>query len=60
MTDAPAAPKAKAPLWAWVFVAACVLIPLLSLGGAIPGAIGGGGAYACHAVARDARLPGEP
>lgn len=48
-------PKPRAPAWAWLFVALCVAIPVLSLGGAIPGAIGGGGAFACHAVARDAR-----
>jgi hypothetical protein len=31
-----------------------VLIPIVTLGGAIPGGLGGGGAFACHAVARDA------
>ncbi|MAE65182.1 MAG: hypothetical protein CMJ18_13000 [Phycisphaeraceae bacterium] len=50
-------PKPRAPWWAWLFVAGCVLIPILTLGGAIPGAIGGGGAFACHAVAREASNP---
>ena len=42
-----------APLWAWLFFAACVAIPAVSLGGAIPGAIGFGGGGACLAVAAD-------
>lgn len=40
------------PMWAWIFVVACVAIPVVSLGGAIPGALGGGGAFACYTVAR--------
>jgi len=45
--------KGACPPWAWVFGATCGIIPLLTLGGAIPGAIGLGGAAACIAVARD-------
>jgi hypothetical protein len=41
------------PVWVWPFVVACVAIPVLALGGAIPGAIGGGGAFGCVSVARD-------
>ena len=50
------ADKAKAPIppWAWIFAVACGIIPILTLGGAIPGAIGFGGAAGCVAVARDA------
>ena len=41
------------PGWAWGFIAACVLIPIVTLGGALPGAIGAGGAAGCAAIARD-------
>ena len=42
---------APAPRWAWAFVAACGLIPVLSLGGAIPLMIGMGGSTGCYAIA---------
>jgi hypothetical protein len=45
------------PAWAWVFIVACGIIPVLTLGGAIPGAIGFGGAGGCLAVSRDAQKP---
>jgi hypothetical protein len=45
--------KPPIPAWAWVFAAACGVIPVLTLGGALPGAIGFGGAAASVAVARD-------
>ena len=48
-----AEPKPPIPAWAWVFAVACGIIPVLTLGGAIPGAIGFGGAGACVAVARN-------
>lgn len=41
------------PGWAWLFVAACILIPILTLGGAIPGGLGAGGAAACYSLARN-------
>jgi len=44
--------KQPVPRWVWLFAAACIAIPVLSLGGAIPGAIGVGGAFYCVAVAR--------
>ncbi len=50
-------PKPRIPAWAWLFVAACVAIPVITLGGAIPGAIGGGGAFGCVAIARDTSKP---
>jgi hypothetical protein len=34
----------KAPWWAWPFVVACLAIPFYTLGGALPTAIGFGGA----------------
>jgi hypothetical protein len=52
------APTSKSiPGWAWLFVAACIAIPIVSLGGCIPGAIGAGGAAGCAAVARSQDLP---
>jgi hypothetical protein len=41
------------PVWAWIFIIACGAIPVISLGGAIPGAIGFGTAAACYQIARD-------
>ena len=54
----PPTPPAKPgiPPWAWIFVVACGIIPLLTLGGAIPGALGFGGAGGCIAVARNPSL----
>jgi hypothetical protein len=52
---APSAASAAAPAWVWTFVAACLLIPLISLGGAIPGALGAGSAFACHAVGSNSK-----
>jgi hypothetical protein len=46
-----AAPPMPTPWWAWAFVVACILIPVVSLGGAIPGGLGAGGAAACYGVA---------
>lgn len=37
----------KTPWWGWVFFALCLCLPLSTLGGAIPGALGVGGAAAC-------------
>ena len=55
-TTAPATARdSSTPVWGWAFVIACVAIPVVSLGGAIPGAIGGAGAFACY---RAARQPG--
>jgi len=59
-TTAPktARPNEQLPIppWAWVFVIACGIIPVITLGGAIPGAIGFGGAGGCLAVARNPSL----
>jgi len=59
MTDEqqPSEPKPRIPGWAWLFVVACGIIPFITLGGAIPGAIGGGGAFGCLAIARDPSNP---
>lgn len=46
-------PKPPIPWRGYLFAGACGIIPILTLGGAIPGAIGVGGAAGCIAVARD-------
>jgi len=45
------------PKWSYAFVGACVLIPIVSLGGAIPAALGIGGAAGVAALARDESKP---
>jgi hypothetical protein len=47
------------PAWAWIFAVACGIIPVLTLGGAIPGAIGFGGAGGCISVARNTSMSVE-
>jgi hypothetical protein len=43
----------SSPPWAYPFALACVAIPIVTLGGAIPGGLGFGGAAACMSVARN-------
>lgn len=50
-------PKPPIPGWAWLFAVACGIIPVLTLGGAIPAAIGVGGAVGCVGVARNPSMP---
>lgn len=53
--------KAMGPIpgWAWIFAVAWWIIPVLTLGGAIPAAIGFCGASGCVTVARnDSRTVG--
>ena len=40
------------PPWAWIFVVACMALPVVNLGGAIPTGLGFGGATACANVAK--------
>ncbi len=47
-----AIPETPSHRWVWLFVALCLAIPVVTLGGAIPGAIGAGGAYLCYGIAR--------
>jgi hypothetical protein len=49
--------KKPIPPWAWLFAVACGIIPVMTLGGAIPGGIGFGGAGGCLAIARDSSRP---
>jgi Fas apoptotic inhibitory molecule (FAIM1) len=41
------------PIWAWAFVVACAIIPVVALGGCLPILIGIGGAAGCVTLARD-------
>ena len=43
------------PKWAWVFMAACALIPVVTLGGALPALIGFGGVGGTLTVSRLSR-----
>jgi hypothetical protein len=54
-TGQPAARMLPLPGWAWIFIGACALIPIITLGGAVPAGIGAGGAFGCASVARDPR-----
>ena len=47
-------PLKNIPWWAWIFVAACAMMPVSALGGAIPAVLGLAGAIA---VLRVASLP---
>lgn len=46
------------PSWAWIFVAACAVIPFITLGGALPAGIGFGAAVANYQVASSQRARG--
>jgi hypothetical protein len=46
-------PKPPIPAWGYAFAGACAILPFLTLGGAIPGAVGFGGAAACIGVSRE-------
>lgn len=52
-TGAGALAPAPMPAWGYVFMAACGLIPVVSLGGAVPAVIGAAGAVGCLGAARD-------
>lgn len=44
------------PWFTWIFIAACAAIPVVTLGGAIPGALGFGGAGGCLSAGRSRSL----
>jgi hypothetical protein len=44
------------PGWSWLFIVACAAIPIISLGGLVPGAIGFGAATGCASVAGNKSL----
>jgi hypothetical protein len=51
-TQQPVEPLRPMPRWALIFIAACLFIPLFTLGGAVPATLGLSGAYACVSIAR--------
>ena len=51
-TGQPTARLQAIPKWAWIFVAACVVMPVITLGGAIPALLGIGGAFGCIIISR--------
>ncbi len=51
-TGQPASLRVPLPKWAWIFIVACIAVPIITLGGALAGAIGFGGAYVCLDIAR--------
>jgi len=52
-------PKPPIPGWTWVFIVLCVAIPVITLGGAIPGGIGGGGGFGCAQIGRNPEKPAK-
>lgn len=46
-------PPLAMPWWGWLCVVACVAIPVVTLGGALPAGIGIGGAAGVYTVARN-------
>jgi hypothetical protein len=45
--------KASVPFWGYIFAGACGILPVLTLGGAIPAGVGIGGAGACLKISSD-------
>jgi len=45
------------PAWGYVFAVACGIIPIISLGGCVPVAVGLGGAGGCLQMARSHSIP---
>jgi hypothetical protein len=52
VTGQPMTKLQPMPKWVWLFIVACGIIPILTLGGAIPVAIGLGGSWGCVVVSR--------
>ena len=44
------------PQWGWIFLVACGIIPVLTMGGAVPAAIGFAGVLPCLTVLRDKKM----
>ncbi|HSD82279.1 MAG TPA: hypothetical protein VLG46_00370 [Anaerolineae bacterium] len=56
LTGKPVTMMQPMPKWVWVFVVACVVIPVVTLGGAIPALLGIGTAWICVAISRHPTL----
>jgi hypothetical protein len=56
-TGQPVATPLPLPAWAWIFIAGCLSILCVFLGGLIPAVGAFGGAAACAVLARDASRP---
>lgn len=52
MPNAAAKKRGPIPKWAWIFASACFAIPVVALGGLIPGALGGVAGGLCLDIAR--------
>ncbi len=46
---------ADTPRWSWIFIGLCILIPVVTLGGAVPAIIGFLGAWSCQTLARQTK-----
>lgn len=53
---APYQPASPMPVWGWLFVVACIAIPIVALGGLIPVVIGLVGAGGCYRLARSSSM----
>ena len=55
-TEQSEAEKAQTPAWGWAFFAACLAIMIVTRGGAIWGAVGGGFGGLCIKVSQNPNL----
>ena len=55
--DDESAEDSNTPVWAWILVGACVLIPITAIGGLVPSLLGAGGAISVLKLARDESYP---
>ena len=49
--------KVIMPKWSYIFITLCIIIPFVSLGGAIPALLGIGGACVCATISRKSTIP---
>ena len=55
--SAQKASKPPIPRWAWIFAAICMVIPVTTIGGAIPNAIGAFSALGVIGISRKTSKP---
>jgi Fas apoptotic inhibitory molecule (FAIM1) len=51
-TGQPMTKLQSMPKWVWIFIVACMVIPVVTLGGALPVLLGLGGAWGCVVISR--------